>query len=132
VHAHLEGEIHDARAALAWLRERYPGIPYGLAGFSFGSRVITRLGCAAGDASFLMAAGFPTRWGAPDYLENCPTPKVFIQSTNDQYGPREELEAMYERFAAPKELHWINASDHFFAGSLELLEEQVKQSASLS
>ena len=128
-HAHLEGEIEDARAALAWLRERYPDLPYGLAGFSFGSRVITRLGCAAPGASFLMAAGFPTRWGAPDYLETCPAPKIFIQSTNDQYGPRAELEAMFERFAAPKQLLWLDAADHFFAGSLEPLEQQVKASA---
>jgi uncharacterized protein len=128
-HAHLEGEIEDARAALGWLRERYPGLPYALAGFSFGSRVITRLGCAAEGAAFLMSAGFPTRWGPPDYLENCPSPKIFIQSTHDQYGPRAELEAMYERFAAPKQLHWIEATDHFFAGGLEALEEQVKASA---
>jgi hypothetical protein len=128
-HAHLEGEIEDARAALAWLRERYPALPYALAGFSFGSRVITRLGCASEGASFLMAAGFPTRWGSPDYLEHCAAPKIFIQSTNDQYGPLAELEAMYERFAAPKQLHWIAAADHFFAGALEALEEQVKASA---
>jgi alpha/beta superfamily hydrolase len=128
-HAHLEGEIEDARAALGWLRERYPGLPYALAGFSFGSRVITRLGCATEGAVFLMPAGFPTRWDSPDYLENCPAAKIFIQSTQDQYGPREELEAMYERFAAPKQLHWIEATDHFFAGGLEGLEEQVKASA---
>jgi uncharacterized protein len=73
-HAHLEGEIEDARAALAWLRDRYPDLPYALAGFSFGSRVITRLGCDTGGASFLLAAGFPTRWGPPGYLENCTVP----------------------------------------------------------
>lgn len=128
-HAHLEGEIEDARAALAWLRERYPAVPYALAGFSFGSRVITRLGCEAAGATFLMAAGFPTRWGSPDYLETCAAPKVFIQSTHDQYGPRAELEAMYERFAAPKQLHWIAAADHFFGGALDTLEAQVKASA---
>jgi alpha/beta superfamily hydrolase len=125
-HGNLEGEIEDARAALAWLRERYPALPYALAGFSFGSRVITRLGCEATGASFLMAAGFPTRWGSPDYLETCAAPKIFIQSTNDQYGPRAELEAMYERFAAPKELHWIESADHFFVGGLEELEEKVR------
>jgi alpha/beta superfamily hydrolase len=114
---------------LAWLRARFPALPYALAGFSFGSRVITRLGCESEGASFLMAAGFPTRWGSPDYLESCAAPKIFIQSTNDQYGPREELEAMYERFAAPKQLHWIAAADHFFAGALEALEERVKASA---
>ena len=91
--------------------------------------MITRLGCESEGASFLMAAGFPTRWGPPDYLENCAAPKIFIQSTNDQYGPRAELEAMYERFAAPKQLHWIDAADHFFAGALEALEERVKASA---
>jgi hypothetical protein len=128
-HAHLEGEIEDARAALAWLRARYPALPYALAGFSFGSRVITRLGCESAGAAFLMAAGFPTRWGPPDSLENCVAPKIFIQSTNDQYGPRAEMEAMYQRFAEPKELHWIESADHFFAGGLEALEERVKSSA---
>jgi alpha/beta superfamily hydrolase len=128
-HGHLEGEIEDARAALGWLRQRYPALPYALAGFSFGSRVITRLGCESGGASFLMAAGFPTSWGSPDYLESCAAPKIFIQSTHDQFGPRAELEPMYERFPAPKELHWIEAADHFFAGGLGELEERVKESA---
>ena len=128
-HGHLEGEIEDARAALAWLRQRYPALPCALAGFSFGSRVITRLGCESGGASFLMAAGFPTSWGSPDYLESCAAPKIFIQSTHDQFGPRAELEAMYERFAAPKQLHWIESADHFFAGGLGELEERVKASA---
>ena len=128
-HAHLEGEVEDARAALAWLRERYPELPYALAGFSFGSRVITRLGCAAPGAEFLMAAGFPTRWGPPEHLESCRVSKIFIQSTNDQYGPRMELEEMYRGFAAPKEIHWIESSDHFFVGALEALEEQVFRAA---
>src|SRR5262249_22537943 len=35
-HGDLEGEIEDAREALAWLCGRYPGLPYALAGFSFG------------------------------------------------------------------------------------------------
>jgi alpha/beta superfamily hydrolase len=128
-YGHLEGEIEDARATLAWLRTRYPALPYALAGFSFGSRAITRLGCEASGASFLMAAGFPTRWGSPDYLESCAAPKIFIQSTHDEFGPRAELEAMYERFGGPKQLHWIEAADHFFAGGLEELEERVKASA---
>src|ERR1043165_7540221 len=33
------GEIEDARAALAYLRSRYPELPYVIAGFSFGSRI---------------------------------------------------------------------------------------------
>jgi alpha/beta superfamily hydrolase len=125
-HAHLEGEIEDSRAALAWLRERYPELPYALAGFSFGSRVITRLGCDTDQATFLLAAGFPTRYGSAEYLERCPAPKIFVQSTHDQYGPREEFESMYQTFADPKRLIWIEARDHFFAGALEPLEEEVR------
>ncbi len=131
-HAHMEGEIEDARAALASLRARYPDLPYALAGFSFGSRVITRLGCELQDARFLMAAGFPTRWGPPEHLEACRVPKIFIQSTQDQYGPRPELEAMFESFAPPRELHWIEAADHFFVGALDALEEQVRSAAQAS
>ena len=60
-----------------------------------------------------------------EYLASCTTPKIFIQSTNDQYGPRGELEEMYARFAEPKKLYWVEASDHFFAGGLEELEKSV-------
>ena len=54
-----------------------PALPYALAGFSFGSRVVTRLGCElpSGDgARFLLAAGSPTRWGSPipGRLRRCP------------------------------------------------------------
>jgi len=127
VHAHLTGEIEDARAALGWLRARYPNLPFALAGFSFGARVITRLGCELsrelGTPQFLIAAGFPTTMGATDYLETCAVPKIFIQSSNDEFGPRPELDALYARLPEPKQLIYIEAADHFFAGGLDELEE---------
>jgi len=128
-HAHLAGEIEDARAALAWLRARYPALPFALAGFSFGARVISSLGCSLQDARWLMAAGFPTDFGDAGYLETCRVPKIFIQSTNDQYAPRAEMEALYGRIAEPKRLIWVESADHFFAGGLEELEEQVRSAA---
>jgi len=124
-YGNLEGELEDARAALAWLRARYPALPYALAGFSFGARVITRLGCETSGARFLLAAGFPTSMGNAEYLESCATPKIFVQSTHDQFGPRAELEAAFARWAAPKRILWIEAADHFFAGGLVALEDQV-------
>ena len=41
---HGIGELEDARAALAVLRSRYPDLPFSLAGFSFGSRIILKTG----------------------------------------------------------------------------------------
>ena len=38
-------ELEDARACLACLRGRYPVLPFTLAGFSFGSRIVLRIGC---------------------------------------------------------------------------------------
>ncbi|HUP03349.1 MAG TPA: alpha/beta family hydrolase [Bryobacteraceae bacterium] len=125
-HAYLEGEIEDARAALTWLRQRYSELPYALAGFSFGSRAITRLGCGVEEPEWLMAVGFPTDYGPAEYLRSCAIRKIFIQSTRDQYGPKPEMEALYAKLQEPKELHWIEAQDHFFGGALEELEEAVR------
>ena len=130
-HAHMIGEIEDARAALAWIRQRYPGLPFALAGFSFGARVITRLGCAIENSAFLMVVGHSTQRDNT-YLENCQVPKIFIQSTHDEFGPRAELEAVYARLSQPKQLIWIEAADHFFGGALEQLEEEVKNAATRS
>src|SRR5580692_2619274 len=46
VHDQGVGEVEDARAALGVLRQRYPDLPWSMAGFSFGSRVIMKLGCS--------------------------------------------------------------------------------------
>ena len=119
------GEIEDARSALDWLRNRYPGLPYTLAGFSFGSRVILGLGCALPDAERLIALGFPAKRDPVGMLAECTVPKVLIQSTHDEYGPRAEMEAFYAQVAEPKRLIWIEAEDHFFAGGLDELERQV-------
>jgi hypothetical protein len=124
-HANMIGEIEDARAALDWLRQRYSSLPFALAGFSFGAGVITRLGYPLRDVAFLMAVGYPTQQSNP-YLDACPAPKVFVQSTRDQFGPRPELEAVYAKLAGPKELIWIEAEDHFFRGGLDQLEQAVR------
>jgi len=126
-HDNGNGELEDARAALNVLRERYPDLPFGLAGFSFGSRVILRFGCTLNDPPpvRLIAAGFPTRLGALDHLGGCAIPKYFIQSAHDEFGPADALRKAFEIFAEHKQLQFVEASDHFFAGSLEKLEDAI-------
>ena len=94
---------------------RYPDLPYSLAGFSFGSRVILSLGCELGNAARLIAIGFPTRGSDVRPLTSCAVPKFFISSTHDQFAPRNEMEALYAKIAEPKQMIWIEAEDHFFA-----------------
>lgn len=127
VHDEGRGEVEDARAALDFLRDRYPALPYSLAGFSFGSRIILKLGCALEPPApeRLIAVGFPTRLGNFQFLSACAVPKYFVQSAHDEHGPRAELEAAFAAFAAPKRLEFIEAPDHFFEGSLEALETAI-------
>jgi uncharacterized protein len=127
VHDHGPGEMQDARAALEFLRGRYPELPFSLAGFSFGSRVALKLGCQTHEPrpERLIAVGFPTSRGKVEYLSKCSIPKYFVHSTVDEFGPKEELERFYEQFAGPKSLQFIEAGDHFFAGSLDKLEAVI-------
>lgn len=127
---HGAGELEDARAALYWLRARYPVLPYALSGFSFGSRIALKLGCELGDASRLIAVGLPTVYHAElAVLAECRLSKSFIQSTNDQYGTRVDLDRFFNMCAEPKRLVWVESRDHFFAGGLDEFEASVLELA---
>ncbi len=110
-----------------WMRERYPALPYAAAGFSFGSRIALRLGCSLPGMRRIIAVGLPTRSSDLEFLATCPTRKVFVQSTQDEHGPRPELESLYRTFADPKRIYWVEAADHFFRDGLDELEEAIYQ-----
>jgi uncharacterized protein len=128
-YAQGEGELEDAGAALAYLRGRYPALPYTLAGFSFGSRIALRLGCQRGtpatSVTRVIAAGFPTVYRDRSCLEGCTVPRVFVQSTNDEFGPVDEFRAVVDALVEPKQAILIEARDHFFSGGLEQLEDTI-------
>jgi uncharacterized protein len=129
VYANGEGELEDARTALAWLRSRYPDLPCSLAGFSFGSRIVLRLACSEADVRQVIAVGFVQSYAGAGYLQECNVPRVFISSTNDEYAPKERLEQIVSEVPDPKRLILISADDHFFKGALEELESAVMESA---
>jgi len=120
-----EGEMDDARVALGYLRARYPDLPFTLAGFSFGSRIALRLGCAGLGARRVIAVGFPTVYKDRTYLEGCTVPRAFVQSTQDEFGPVADLQAVVAGLSEPKQLVLVEAQDHFFAGALDQLEAAV-------
>ncbi len=122
------GEIEDARAALAVLRSRYPELPFSLAGFSFGSRIILKLGCETPGVSHLIAAGFPANREGQS-LGNCPVRKTFIVSTHDEFCAVPAMEAYFAALDEPKKLIWIQAQDHFFGGALDDFEKTIYELA---
>ena len=122
-HDHGRGEADDARAARDFLVERYPALPLVIAGFSFGSRIA--LECWQG-ARRVILAGFPTIYRQYSLLDQCPLLRIFVHSTNDEFGPREQLQRLYDRLWGPKRLHWIEARDHFFDGNLDGFETAIR------
>jgi len=129
-YAHGEGEREDARMAIGFLNDRYPALPLTLAGFSFGSRIALELGCETNPSAEArirraIAVGFPTVYKNWSFLDTCTTPRIFVQSTRDEFGPVAELEAIYQALPEPKQLLLVEAQDHFFAGALDKLEETI-------
>lgn len=124
-YGHGIGEVEDARAALGVLRSRYPDLPFSLAGFSFGSRVILRLGCGTPGVSKLIAVGFPANLSDSQTLGQCPVPRIFIVSTHDQFCAVPAMESYFAAIPEPKQLIWVEAADHFFSDKLDELEKTV-------
>ena len=74
----------------------------------------------------MIAVGFPTFYRDKSSLDTCTTPRVFIQSTHDQFGSVEQIESIVAGLPEPKKLYLIEAQDHFFVGALEALEAKFK------
>ena len=75
----------------------------------------------------MIAVGFPTNRGEIPRLSACAVPKIFVQSTFDVHGPRNELEAFYATVPEPKRLIFLEAADHFFDGALPDLERTLRE-----
>ena len=87
-----------------------------------------RLACGGEPGPYVeqvIAVGFPTAYRDKSNLDGCRIPRVFVQSTHDQYGPVAELQPLVESLPEPKRLVLIEAEDHFFAGALERLEDEI-------
>jgi hypothetical protein len=124
---HGIGETEDARIALRELRQRYPDLPLLAAGFSFGSRVALRLTAQEAEVRRVIAVGFPTTVGEREFVYQVQVPKYFVHSTHDEFGPQPELAAFFETLPEPKQLTWIESSDHFFKDALGAYEVVIEK-----
>jgi len=124
---HGYGETDDSRAALEELRHRYTDLPVLAAGFSFGSRIALRLASTEGAVRRLILVGFPAKYSAREDAFQIRIPKYFVQSTNDEFGPRPEFTSFYESVVQPKHLDWIEAADHLFKDGLDAYERVIER-----
>jgi len=119
VHDKGKGEREDVRAALDYMAGEFPTSDLLLAGFSFGSWVGLRVGCADARVTDLIGLGVPADRSDLGYLVQCAKPKLFVQGGEDQFGSRENIEALFARVPEPKKLVIVEGADHFFTGQLD-------------
>lgn len=133
-HDEGRGEREDIRAALDWLDREFHR-PIVFAGFSFGASVGLRACCPDPRVQAAISLGTPVevegRAYQYNFLQACAKPKLFISGDRDPFGPKEILEAVVGRAAAPKKLVFIEDAGHFFekrmADVRHTIEEWVKQ-----
>jgi uncharacterized protein len=119
------GELEDVRAALDYLSARFPGLPAAVAGFSFGSWVGLRAGAKDARVAALVGLGLPADSSDFSFLSGMTKPKLIVQGTRDQYGRREEVQAVFDMLSEPKRIHWVEGAEHFFTGKLEEVRHVV-------
>jgi len=115
------------RAAVAYMRDRYPGLPLVLAGFSFGSSMSLKTACSDPGVERVIGCGVPVDRASFGFLQSCGCPRYFIHSTNDEFGSQSRMDEVFASMPDPKKLVYIDAEDHFFKGSLDEFEEAVRQ-----
>jgi len=122
-----DGEREDVRAALDYLAAHFPGLPVCLMGFSFGSWVGLAVGATDARVSTLVGLGIPAGSLDFDFLRDVRKPKLLLQGTRDEFGLVAQVSELYRSLAEPKQIHWVEGADHFFAGKLDEVQEVLQQ-----
>ena len=120
------GEQADYKAAVAFMRDRYPGAPLWAGGMSFGSYVGLVSGAGDPRVSTLVGIALPVSRYDFGAVERSPKPKFFIHGEFDELCPLKELREFYARCAEPKELVVIDAADHLFDGKVSQVAEAIE------
>ncbi|MGH9844073.1 MAG: alpha/beta hydrolase, partial [Blastocatellia bacterium] len=123
------GECDDARVALDYLLTSQPAAREVIvAGFSFGSIVGMKVGCADDRVHRLVAIGVPARMSSPEFLGECSKPKLFIHGAEDEIAPIAPLEALLNALPAGNhQFVRIAGAGHFFDDQAEELMAAIKK-----
>jgi hypothetical protein len=122
-----DGEVEDARAALAFLSQRYPDARRWLAGFSFGAWIASRLAAAEPQVERLILIAPPVTTSSFEALESLATPKLVLQGSADDVVPPAAVREHFRRWAEPKRLVEIPGATHFFDKQLGALAEAIHE-----
>ena len=124
-YAEAVGETDDLHAVLAWVQQRWPGLPLWLGGFSFGAYVALR--AAPGwPLQQLITIAPPVRHFTFAELPPIATNWLLVQGDEDEVVPSEEVLRWAESLAAPPRVLRMAGAGHFFHARLNELRQRIE------
>ena len=120
------GEAEDFRAALDFMRDRYPSLPLWAGGMSFGAWV--GMTAAASDPRVTTMVGIAVPVTRYDFeaVARSPKAKFFIHGERDEICSVKEIREFYARCEEPKELVVIDMADHLFDGRVSEVADAIE------
>ena len=111
------GELDDARAVLAWMRDEFSEYPLWLAGFSFGAAIALRAAISEPVDGLITVAPAVSRFASGlDQQPQCPW--LVVQGDEDELVDIEETIAWFNELQPGPELTVVPGAEHFFHGRL--------------
>ena len=118
------GEVDDVLTVVQAARDRFPGLPLWLGGFSFGAAMAVRAANAAGAAGLISVA--PAAFRFAGQLDEQPAmPWLIVHGEDDELVPIEESIEWVNGLEPGPELVVFPETSHFFHGKLVDLREAV-------
>ena len=125
-HDRGEGEQDDVLAALATLRAKAPGAALGLAGYSFGAWVSSRVAARDDALAALCLIAPPLAMFDWRAIPADGRAVLLVAGTRDPYCPIPDLDRLAEQLPRARVDH-IEGADHFFFGKLFPLGESIRR-----
>lgn len=119
------GEADDLRAAMTFLRARFPLLPVLVGGFSFGAAVGLRVSATDKDVAALVGMGLPLSRVSFDFLAGEMRPLLLIQGEEDPFGSMADLRRLVEGLPDSVRLLTFPGEGHFFSGVLPRLAAAI-------
>jgi uncharacterized protein len=120
------GEMDDFRAGLAFVHDRYPGLPLWAAGMSFGSWVALTVGAEDPRVTLLLGVAAPVDRYDFAPVKQSDKPKFLIHGEEDELISIKDVRRLYSELKEPKELVVIPDANHLFEGKTAEVGEAVE------
>jgi len=120
------GEMDDLRAALAFVEDRYPGLPLWAAGMSFGSWVALTVGAEDPRVALLLGVAAPVDRYDFAAVKQSDKATFLIHGEEDELISIKDVRRFYSELKEPKELVVIPDANHLFEGKTAEVGEAVE------